>query len=65
MRQVLAAQSEQRGAVVAAEGSGEGGGGFFGIAGADDVEIRDHAQAADGFHRLMRRAVFTDADGRA
>jgi hypothetical protein len=32
-------------------------------AGADDVEVRDDAQAADGFHRLVGRAVLADADG--
>ena len=42
---------------------GEGAGGFLGIGGADHVEIRDHAQAADGLDRLVRRAVFADADG--
>jgi hypothetical protein len=41
----------------------KGAGGFLGIAGADDVEVRDHAQAADGFHRLVGGAVLTDADG--
>ena len=62
MRQVLTAEGEQGRAVIAAEGGGEGGGGFFGIAGADDVEIWDDAQAADGLDGLMRGAVFTDAD---
>ena len=39
-----------------------GGGGFLGIGGADDVEVRDDAETADSFHRLVGGAACTDAD---
>lgn len=63
MRQILATECEQGRAVIAAEGGSEGGCGFFGIAGADDVEIWDDAQTADGLDGLVSWAVFTNADG--
>ena len=61
-REILTAEREQRGAVSAAEGRGEGGSGFFGVGRADDVEVRNDAEAADGFDGLVSGAVFTDAD---
>jgi hypothetical protein len=36
-------------------------GGFLRI-GANDIELRDHAQSTDGFDRLMRRTIFANAD---
>ena len=59
----LATEGEESGAVGAEESGGESAGGFFGIGGADDIEIGDDAEAADGFDGLMSGAVFADADG--
>jgi len=59
----LATEGEESGAVGAEESGGESAGGFFGIGGADDIEIGDDAEATDGFDGLMSGAVFADADG--
>ena len=59
----LAREREERGSVVAAEGGGEGAGRLLGVAGADDVEAGDHAQAGDRLDRLVGGAVLADADG--
>ena len=50
------------GTVGALERGGERAGGLLGIGGADDVEVRDDAQAGDRLDRLVRGAVFADAD---
>jgi hypothetical protein len=36
--------------------------GFFGVAGADHIEVRDHPQPAAGLDRLVGRAIFADTD---
>ena len=61
-RHGLAREREQRRAVGAIERGDERARGLLGIGGADDVEIRDDAQAGDGLDRLVRRAVLADAD---
>ena len=62
-RDVLAGEDESNRAVLTGDSVGEGGSGLFGVARADHVEVRDAAQCADGFDRLVGRAVFADADG--
>ena len=56
-------RASKRRAVGALQGGGEGAGGFLRVAGADDVEVRDDAQAGDRFDGLVGGAVLTDADG--
>src|SRR5690606_772229 len=62
VRDVLAGQREERRAVRAGEGRGEGGRILLGVARPDNVKVRDEPQAADRFHRLVGRAVLADAD---
>ena len=59
----LARERDQGRPVHALEGSGVSAGRFFGIAGADHVEIRNQAQRGNRLDRLVRRAVFAHADG--
>ena len=59
----LAGENQSTGAIGAMHGGHEGTGGFFGIAGADDIEAGDNAQTAHCFHGLVGWAVFTDTHG--
>ena len=60
---VLPGEDQGDRSVLAGDRVREGGGRFFGVAGADHVEVRDAAQRAHGLDRLVGRAVFADADG--
>ena len=62
-RHGLAREREQGRAVGALQRGGKGAGGLLGIRGTDDVEVRDHAQAGDGFDGLVGRAILAHADG--
>ncbi len=61
-RHSLPGEREQGRAVDPLRRGDKRSGRFFGISRANDIELRDHPQAAHRFDRLMRRAIFADAD---
>ena len=61
-RDGLPREREQRRAVGALERGDEGARRLLGIGRADDVEVRDDAEARDGLDGLVGRAVLADAD---
>src|ERR1700733_13393693 len=61
-RNVLTRQGEQRGTIHAFHRRDPRARGLLGIGRANDVEVRDHAQAHDGLDGLVRRAVLAHAD---
>ena len=59
---ILSGEYQGSGSVGAIDGGSEGAGNFLGVGRADDIKVRDNAEAGSGFHRLVGRAVFSDSD---
>ena len=62
-RHRLATQCQEGRTIHALHRGGKSPGGFLRVGGTNDIEIRNHPQAGNSFHRLMGWAVLADADG--